>query len=335
MKKMTKLLTFVSILPMLIACDGGVKNPEYGNQDSYKIGILLPVEHDALNAAANGFQDAIKNSALKDKVEFVIKNANGSSDDQRTMAKQLIAECDMALGLGTGASKDLVDAQKNRGSKKAILFSAVTDPVDAKLVDSLEAPGGWVTGTSDAQPVADQISLIKDCLPEAKKVGVFYTITESNSDVQARQAKAAIEAAGMTYVPQTCTAANDIQSSITSLVTTGVDAIYIPTDNNVAANMNYVANAVRGKGILVLTGEEGMLNNGGQLTLSISYSNLGARTGEMAVSILNGEKTPSEISVLTMKKEDCVYVMNSSMLSDAGVTLPDAVKNKCTDVAAK
>lgn len=324
MKKSLKILTLLAATAITTGCSN-YSYPAFSKDGHFKVGILLPVEHQALNEAKEGFISALNEGGWVNNtnVEFVIKNAQGSSDDQRSMAKSLIADCDLTLGLGTGASQDLKSAQKNRGSKNPILFSAVTDPVDANLVKSLEKPGGLVTGASDAQPIGEQISLVKRVKADADKVGVFYTISESNSGIQAKQAKEAITAAGMTPVVKTCTSVNDIQTSLASLVAEpGLDAIYIPTDNNLAANMQYVVTAMKGKGILVVVGEENMLAAGGHLTLSVSYRALGERTGDMATAILNGDKKPDELPVVSMKADDCVKVMNSALLEDAGITLP-------------
>lgn len=337
MKKSIKVLTLLAVLPIITGCTT-YSYPDFNKDGHYKVGILLPVEHAALNASKDGFIDSLNKAGwVKDNnIEIIVKNAQGSSDDQRSMAKSLIGECHLTLGLGTGATADLKSAQKNRGSKNPILFSAVTDPVDAKLVASNEKPGGLVTGASDAQPIGEQINLIKAVMPSADKVGVFYTIQESNSGIQAKQAKEAITAAGMAPVIKTCTSVNDIQTSLASLVSEpGLDAIYIPTDNNIAANMQYVVNATRGKGILVVCGEENMCAQGGHITLSVDYTVLGERTGDMAVKILNGEKRPEELPVYTMKADDCVKVMNSTLLAEAGIEIPSAIASEFVDCAAK
>ena len=334
--KKTKLFTLLLVAaPILTACGEKFQYPDFGNLkdgEKYKIGILLPVEHDALNKAADGLKEAGWEDGKN--VEFDARNAQGSADQQRVLAKTLIDNCILTLGLGTGASLDLVTVQEEKGSKNPILFTAVTDPVDAELVESLEQPGGYVTGTSDAQPIDAQIGLIKTCMPDADKVGIFYTAKEPNSVVQAKQAKAAIEAAGMTAVTKTCNDSTDIETSLASLVASdGLDAIYVPTDNNVAANMNFVSDAVKGKGILVVSGEEGMLEKGGQITLSVDYTNLGKVTGQMAAQILKGEKKPSELPVVSMGKEECKKVLNSKWLNDAGIVLPDDVLNQFEDIA--
>lgn len=339
--KKSKLLLMGLVLGMstaLSACSA-LEYPSFGplpEGEKYDVGILLPVTHDALGQAVDGFVDGLKDGGFESgkNLNVITKNAEGSSDDQLTFAKNLMDTCDLTLGVGTGAAKDLKSAQRNKGSKNPILFTAVTDPVDAKLVNSNEKPGGFVTGSSDAAPIVDQIGLIKDCIPTVDKIGIFYTQTETNSEVQARQAKAAIDdLGGITSVIRTCTNSTDISTAITSLVAEdGLDAIYIPTDNNVAANMNYVKSAVKGKNILVVSGEEGQLKGGAQITLSISYFELGKRCGEMAVKILKGEAKPQDLPVVTMTKNDCNFVMSSANLADAGVTLPQEILDKCTDI---
>ena len=132
----------------------------------------------------------------------------------------------------------------------------------------------------------------------------------------------------------TATGASDISATASSLAATeGLDAIYIPTDNNIAGNTDAVKNAVRGKGIIVVCGEEGMTRGCGHVTLSISYTNLGRVTGEMAAKILNKEATAASLAVKTMTAEDCEYVMCSSNIVDANVTIPQSVIDKCRDIS--
>ena len=149
-----------------------------------------------------------------------------------------------------------------------------------------------------------------------------------------KQAKDAIEALRMSAVTMTATGASDISATASSLAATeGLDAIYIPTDNNIAGNTDAVKNAVRGKGIIVVCGEEGMTRGCGHVTLSISYTNLGRVTGEMAAKILNKEATAASLAVKTMTAEDCEYVMCSSNITDANVTIPQSVIDKCRDIS--
>ena len=170
-----------------------------------KIGILQPVEHSALSAARLGFIEGLKEKGFEDGKNITIyyQNANDEPANQTQYAKSLTAKCDITLGIGTGSSQALQAAHVNSGSTKPILFTAVTDPVDAKLVASNDAPGGFITGTSDMNPVEAQIDLIKTCLPDVDKIGIIYTQSETNSKVQANLAKAEAEKYGISVVIET------------------------------------------------------------------------------------------------------------------------------------
>ena len=302
-----------------------------------QIGILMPVEHVALQAAADGFVEGLEASGLKKGKDFTIKlmNAGGKDADIVAYSKTLVAESKMTLGVGTGASKALLSASIDKGSTKPVLFTAVTDPVGERLVSSIANGSGFVTGTSDAQPIDAQIELLKECLPAADKIGIIYTQSETNSVVQATQAQAAAQALGLAVEVETCTGPSDISTAAAALCAKeGLDAIYIPTDNNIAANTNAVKQEANAKGILVITGEEGMCKTGGHVTLSINYRELGKITGQMAAQILKGEKQPGEIPVGTMTKEECEYVYSSANLAGSGITLPASVLAKSRDVNA-
>ena len=329
MKKVNLVLTLAALSTMGAVLSG------CNSQDVIKIGILQPVEHEALSNAKNGFIAALAEKGFDEKkVQIVYRNAGGKEADINLFAKDLVATCDMTLGIGTGAAQALKSASIDKGLIKPVLFTAVTDPVGANLVTSLENGTGFVTGTSDAEPIDAQIQLINECNPAADKVGILYTQTEQNSVVQGQQAKDEIESLGMTAVTMTATGASDISATASSLAATeGLDAIYIPTDNNIAGNTDAVKNAVRGKGIIVVCGEEGMTRGCGHVTLSISYTNLGRVTGEMAAKILNKEATAASLAVKTMTAEDCEYVMCSSNIADANVTIPQSVIDKCRDIS--
>ena len=293
------------------------------------IGILQPVEHAALGAARDGFKKAIEDSGLTG-YKFDYRNAQGSDADLQLLAKDLVNSSVLTLGIGTGATQALKGAQDNAGLDKPLLFTAVTDPVDAGLVASKDNPSGYVCGTTDANPVEEQIALVKEFNASASKVGIMYTQTEVNSKVQSDQAEVAIAAAGMTSVVRTCANSSDIKATALYLVDLGVDAIYIPTDNNIAANMNAVKEATVNKNVLVVCGEENMLKSGGHVTLSIDYYGLGYDTGKMAVEILKGEKKPTDFKVVPVPSSSCTYAYSPSNLSESGLTMPEAMLNAHT-----
>lgn len=330
--KIQKLMLMGITLPMMLGLAGC-------NDSNKQIGILLPVEHPALQAAADGFVAGLKESGLSEGKDFTIKvmNAGGKAADITSFAKQLVSESIMTLGVATDSAVALKAASVDKGITNPVLFTAVTAPADPTtgLVESLENGKGFVTGTSDAQPIDAQIELIKECIPDADKIGILYTQTESNSVVQARDAKAAALANNLEVVEMTVTGSNDISATALALASVeGIDAIYIPTDNNIAANTNAVKEAANSKHVLVVTGEEGMLKSGGHVTLSIDYTELGKRTGKMAAQILKGEKKPAEIPVGVMNKDECEYVYSSANLAGSGITLPASVIAKARNVNA-
>ena len=334
-----------TIATTCLASCGGSKKLDMDNwkftpndASNIKIGILQPLEHAALSTAREGFIAGLKASGYEESKNITIKyqNANGVEADLNTLAKSLTSSSDLTLGIGTGASKALYSAQINSGSTNPILFTAVTDAVAAELVESNENSGNYITGTSDANPVEAQISLIKECLPDAKKIGMIYTQSEVNSEVQANEAKAEAERQGLTVEVATCTDSSDISSVALDLCgNKKIDALYIPTDNNIAANMKAIKSNLDTYHVLCVAGEEGMMSEGGHVTLSVSYFDLGKKAGEMAAKIMKGEKKPNELPVTKMSKEECNYVMCTANLEDAKIELPDSVKAKFTDVEVK
>jgi len=300
-----------------------------------KIGILQPVEHLALEQARLGFINQLADKGYKDgeKIKIFYQNANGVEADQNQLAKDLVAKCDYNLGIGTGATYSLYSAEKDK-STKPIVFTAVTDAVAGNLVESNEHPGGFVTGTSDASPVEAQVSLIKEVLPTAKKMGILYTESEVNSQVQAEQAKAQAIKEGLECVIATCTGTSDLSTVALDLCgNKGIDVLYVPTDNNVSANFETVKQFTNKYHVLSVVGEENMLPRGGHISLSVDYEVLGRRTADILIKIFNGTN-PGDIPVTTMAVEDCQYKMNLASLTEAGIKMPSGVAAKFADVGA-
>ena len=294
-----------------------------GCSNKVAIGILQPVQHAALDAAREGFEQGLKENGINAAINY--RNAGGNDADLNAYAKDLVDTSKLVLGIGTGASQALKGAEDNAGYTKPLLFTAVTDPVDAGLVSSKDNKDGFVCGTTDANPVEEQISLIKEFKADASKVGIMYTQTETNSKVQADQAKAAIEAKGMTADIRTCSNSSDIKATALALADAGVDAIYIPTDNNIAANMNAINDAASSKHVLVVCGEENMLKTGGHVTLSIDYFSLGYATGKMAAQILKGDKKTTDFPVVPVAASECSYAYSTANLTASGLTLPESM----------
>ena len=316
MKKLTALLLTLAMAISLTACGGGESNS--GSEEKIKIGVLQQLEHVALDQAREGFVQALADNGLKDgdKVVLDIQNAQADQSNLQTMADRLINENnDIILAIATGAAQTVAGKTKDI----PILITAVTDPVDAGLVNSMENPGTNVSGTSDASPMAEQIDLMLQLSPDVKKVGVLYTSSEDNSVLQVSQLKPILKAKNLEIVEQTVTNSNDVQQATQSLVNK-CDAIYIPTDNVLASSIALVASVANDAKVPVIVGESGMVTGGGFATIGIDYFNLGYQTGEMAVRILNGEDV-STMAVETQK--DFAYTINGDVAEILGITIQD------------
>ena len=279
----------------------------------YKIGVLQLVQHTALDASNKGFIQALDDSGLNYTVDQ--QNASGDQPTCQTIASKLVNDGDdLILAIATPAAQAVAGAT----SDIPVLVTAVTDPAASDLVESNEAPGGNISGTSDLTPVKEQISLLKQILPDAKTVGILYCTAESNSEIQAQMAKEAIEAAGMTAVDYTVSSSNEIQTVVTSMVGK-VDAIYAPTDNTIAAGMTTVAMIANENGLPTICGEEGMVKAGGLATYGIDYYELGYLTGQQAVKILTEGAETSSMPIEYLPLEKCKLSVNEETAKTLGI----------------
>lgn len=279
----------------------------------FKIGVLQLVQHTALDAANKGFIKALDDAGLNYTADQ--QNAAGDQSTCQTIASKLVNDGnDLILSIATPAAQAVAGAT----SDIPVLVTAVTDPAASDLVESNDAPGGNVSGTSDLTPVKEQIALLKQILPEAKTVGILYASAESNSEIQAKMAREAIEAAGMTAVDYTVSSSNEIQTVVTSMVGK-VDAIYAPTDNTIAAGMTTVAMIANENGLPTICGEEGMVKAGGLATYGIDYYELGYLTGQQAVKILKDGEDISKMAIEYLPAEKCKLSVNEDTAKALGI----------------
>lgn len=279
----------------------------------FKIGVLQLVQHAALDATNEGFIKALDDAGLNYSVDQ--QNASGDQPTCQTIASKLVNDGDdLILAIATPAAQAVAGAT----SDIPVLITAVTDPASSDLVESNETPGGNVSGTSDLTPVKEQISLLKHVLPEAKTVGILYCSAESNSEIQAKMAREAIEAEGMTAVDYTVSNSNEIQTVVTSMVDK-VDAIYAPTDNTIAAGMATVAMVANENGLPTICGEEGMVKAGGLATYGIDYYELGYLTGQQAVKILTEGGDISKMPIEYLPAEKCKLTVNEETAKALGI----------------
>ena len=330
MKKMNNLLRMLVVTALVIGasgCSSTATNEESINKENtenYKIGVIQLVEHAALDAVYEGFVDGLKEAGLEEGKNITIdyQNAQGDQSNCQTIATKLVNDRnDLILAIATPAAQAVANTTK----EIPILVTAVTDPADSKLVASNEVPGGNVSGTSDLTPVKEQIGLIPQILPDAKTVGLFYCSNEANSKFQIEIAKNEAEALGLKTVKATVSSSNEIQQVVQSLVGK-VDAIYIPTDNMLAAGMATVAQVTIPAGIPVIPGEEGMVSNGGTVTYGLNYYDLGKLTATQAVAILKEGKNPAEMPIEYLSEYN--LVVNQEVVAQMGLTLPQELLDK-------
>ena len=313
MKKLIALTLSAIMALSVVGCSSGGKEED----NKVKIGILQQLEHVALDNAREGFVKALEDNGYVDGENLVLDIQNAQSDQSNlsTMSDRLVNEKnDIILAIATGAAQSVAGKTKDI----PILITAVTDPVDAGLAESMEKPNTNISGTSDASPIKEQIELMLRLKPDTKVVGLMYTSSEDNSVLQINQVKAILDDMNLEYVEQTVTNSNDVQQAAQSIVKK-CDAIYIPTDNVLASSMAIVGSeAVREK-VPVICGESGMVMSGGLATLGIDYYNLGYQTGEMAIRILNGE----DITTMQIEtQKDYSYTINGDMADALGITIP-------------
>lgn len=293
-------------------------NDAAADGENYKIGVIQLVEHSALDSAYQGFLDGLKEVGYEDGKNITIdyQNAQGDQSNCQTIASKLVNDQnDLILAIATPAAQAVANTTKDI----PILVTAVTDPADSKLVASNETPGGNVSGTSDLTPVKEQMDLIPQIVPGAKNVGIVYCSSEANSKFQVELAKEEAQALGLEVVEGTVSNSNEIQQVVQSLVGK-VDAIYIPTDNMLAAGMATVVGVTNPAKIPVICGEEGMVTNGGTATYGINYYDLGKLTAAQAVSILADGKNPTEMPIEYSK--DCKLVLNEDAAAQMGIEFP-------------
>ncbi|WP_349948052.1 ABC transporter substrate-binding protein [Lacrimispora sp. BS-2] len=293
------------------AAESTAEKTEDGKQ--FKIGVLQLVQHAALDATNKGFIQALDDAGLNYTVDQ--QNASGDQPTCQTIASKLVNDKDdLILAIATPAAQAVAGAT----SDIPILMTAVTDPAASDLVESNDNPGGNVSGTSDLTPVKEQISLLKQILPDAKNVGILFCSAESNSEIQAKMAKEAIEAEGMTAVEYTVSSSNEIQTVVTSMVGK-IDALYVPTDNTIAAGMATVSMVANENGIPVICGEEGMVKAGGLATYGIDYYELGYLTGQQAVKILKEGADISKMPIEYLPLDKCKLTVNEETAKTLGI----------------
>ena len=283
----------------------------------YTVGVIQLVTHDALDAATQGFIDALNAEMGEGVVEVDVQNAAGDSNTCATMANAFVAdEVDLIMANATPALQAAVAATADI----PILGTSVTEYGVALDIEGFTGTvGGNVSGTSDLAPLDQQADMIMTLFPEAKNVGLLYCSAEANSQYQVDTVKALLEAKGVTATLYPFSDSNDV-AAVAQNACDASDVIYVPTDNTVAANTGIVDNICQPAGIPVVAGEAGICGGCGVATLSISYYDLGVTTGKMAARILKGEADIATMPIAYAENFTPQY--NAAICEALGVTVP-------------
>jgi len=303
---------------------GGGTSSSDASGTHYTIGVAVIVSHPALQAVQDGFTEVLDEDGLN--YTIVSQNAQGDNANAATIASSFASnpDLDLILAISTPIALAMANAEKDR----PILFSAVTDPVGVGLVPSWDQAGPNITGTSDLNPDAKPVSLVKEAMPNVKTIGVLYSSSEPNSLSQVKAYQTEADSIGVTLKPQAITSAAEISVGLESLA--GVDAILIPTDNTVAASIATVIGYGQEHQIPVFCADTSTVSLGTVASRGLSYHDLGRRTGEMAVSILRDGVDVSTIPPEATTSTE--LIVNPTAAASYGLTLPDSLVSEAAQV---
>jgi putative ABC transport system substrate-binding protein len=286
-----------------------------------KVGITQIVEHPALDSIRKGIIDQLADEGFKDGTTMQLEylNAQGDMNNVATIAQQMAADKkDIIIPITTPSAQAV--AKQAKGIP--VVFSAVTDPVAAKIVPALDKPAENVTGTSDVSPMDKQVELVKEFLPSLKKLGVIYNTGEVNAQVQVDMIEKAAKALGISVEKAGISNSNEVKQRTESIVGK-VDAILIPVDNTVVSSFEALLTAAKQSKVPVFASDSDTVKRGAVATYGIDYYKLGRQTGVMAARVLKGEK-PGSMPVETLK--DVQLVVNENAAKAFGLSVPDKLK---------
>lgn len=292
--------------------------PAEAPEGGYKIGVIQLMTHVALDQSYEGFVKYFEDQGYVngENITITYQNGQGETTNLSTIADQYIGDnVDLIFAIATPSAQ----AAAGKTSTIPIIGTAITDFAEAGLVDSNKNPGTNVSGTTDMNPIEDQIDLLLELYPDTKNVGFLYNSSEANSVLQTDIAKVYLETKGIAWTERTVSGTNDVQQAVTSIVTE-CDAIYIPTDNVFASSMTIVSEVANAAKIPVICGESGMVQSGGLATLGINYFNIGYQAGEMALRVLKGE----DISTMAIEAStNYDYCFNGDTAAAIDLTIPE------------
>lgn len=328
-KKYVVLVLGLILVLALAGCGGQEGTSPAGEEEkpTIALGIVQIVEHPALDAAREGFLEALAENGYKEGENLAVDYQNAQNDQSilQSIAQKFASDKpDLILAIATPAAQAMAAAT----SDIPILITAVTDPVEANLVESMEQPDTNVTGTTDMNPISEQFELLKDLVPGANKVGVIYNAGEVNSQVQVDIVKEVAADLGLEIIEATVAGSADVMQAAQSLVSR-VDVIYVPTDNTVVEAAQAVIQVANNSNIPIIAGESSVVDQGGLATIGINYKKLGRQTGEMALRIIDGA-SPQDMPIES--QTDFNIIVNAGNAELLGITIPEDILNKAEQV---
>ena len=318
MKKWMKAIATMMVVSMAMTGCGG-SGDSGDTAAEYTVGIVQQLEHPALDAATQGFQEKLT-ELMDGNVAFDYQNAQGEQTNCTTIATKFVSDgVDLIMANATTALQSASAATADI----PIVGTSVTDYVTAGVVDSNEAPGRNVTGASDLAPIDEQIAMLMELIPDVQKVGILYCSAEPNSIYQSQLAQAELDKAGVAWAEYTAADSNEVQAVVTNAVSE-CDVLYVPTDNTMANNTEIIKNVAVPAGVPVIAGEEGICAGCGVATLSISYYDLGAKAAEMAYEILVNGADPAEMPIEYVS-EGITEKYNAEIAETLNITIPEGM----------
>lgn len=293
-------MVWVLAIGLLMGCNGG-GTKKSSDTKKFKVGVVQLVEHAALDAANKGFIKGMEENGFKSgvNVEYDQQNAQADQSNLLNIVQRFVNnKVDLICAIATPAAQSAANATQTI----PIVGTAITDYQEAKLVKNNKMPGTNVTGTTDMNPIDKQLALLLKIVPQAKTIGVIYSSSEVNSQLQVKILKQLASEKSLAVQEATVTTVNDIQQAANSLVADKVDVIYVPTDNVVASAMPVLASITDEAKIPVICGEAELVKHGALATVGINYYKLGLQTGAMAAKILKGESKPADMPIESLKE---------------------------------
>ena len=327
-KRIMKLLSLGMVGVFFAGCSASAASDvSKEKDDTLKVGIVQYVEHQSLDDIYRGIVDELTAEGYEDGINIEIDYQNGQGDQSnlKTISSKFVNEnSDVIVAIATPAAQ----AVASETTEIPIIGAAITDMVSAGLVEDIKQPGGNVTGVSDMAPVEEQIDILMQFVPNAKKIGIAYCTNEVNSEVQVKTACDYLESKGIETVITTVTNSNDVLQAISTLAEK-VDGLYIPVDNTMASAMPTISTICEENKLPIVTGAAAMVEQGALATSAFDYYDTGKQVGKMAARILEGEN-PKDMPV-EFSKDNKIYI-NKTFADIIGIEIPKNLMEEAYEI---